>query len=415
MPRIPSEQANRSLLQICATTVWAVGTVLCAASSAYAFTPGVIPEGNCDAPGRPDCGSFTQMLLKGLYEENHQNITNAALSTVRFTPPSSSNPVAFSKQALKDIIDANVRVDYNQGPGTETLHFDNASLALSSDRLRTGRNQLLRTLKLPSTWSAQEADEMREVLGEHLHTLQDFYSHSNYVNLTAPLPNAVDFVRAPFPETTGPGITVLATQPDGTNPCFHFNRETILRTAAKESLLTTGYAEGNLQLADAPEGQCAHGFIVNGIHKDWSNRERYVDAAILAGLASTRFVQSIINDSGNNPNNVCMLMTNKPCKTSSNPWVGTWGGTYSWCELGNNFQGTFVLTQISGTASAGTLSMTYIDPTDPRVFFVGPFAPLYYSGNSAHHLNQDWTYELSGNTIKFLLLGSCANGEFTRQ
>ncbi|MBX3326032.1 MAG: hypothetical protein U0223_15455 [Nitrospira sp.] len=287
-----------------------MGMVLCAVPTLYAFTPGLLPGENCDTPGRPDCGSFTQILLSDLYQEVHQRITKEALGAVHFSPPSGS-ALQFSPQALHAIMVANAGTDYNQGAGTEEFHFDSAFLAQSSTRLRTVRNFLLSRLRQPSTLTDSQTKSLRTQLGSSLHTLQDFFSHSNYVNLTAPLPNVKDFVRAP-------GITVLAPQPPDTSPCFPFGgqKNTFLRPEAKESLLTTGYAEGNLQLADAPEGQCAHGFLQNGIHKDWAGRGRddHKKAYDAAVAASTQFVQSIINDSSNNPNNICMLMTNKPCE-----------------------------------------------------------------------------------------------------
>jgi len=304
MHRMPRTQSDRSLHHLLATTAWAVGIVVCAVSSAYAFSIGPQPGLNCGFP-KPPCD-----LAGGIrfYEEVHQLITEEALSSLSFVPPSSSVSVQFSKQALKDIRDGNVRTDYNQGD--HELHFDNAGLVEGGQWLKSNKLFILRKLQQASTMTAEEAKSMRMKFGSYLHTLQDFYAHSNYVNLSS------------LPVITL-GDALPPAQPDKTFPCadaFGSTESTSHLGPDGKRYLTTGYAIDPLQNAIAPLGQCAHGGLVNGIHKDWRGRggPDHDLARSYAIDASRQFAYSIINDpSITNKDNVCMLMSDKLCQNST--------------------------------------------------------------------------------------------------
>jgi hypothetical protein len=143
---------------------------------------------------------------------------------------------------------------------------------------------------------------MRKLLGWYLHTLQDFYSHSNYVSLQNP-----PIIRL--------GDVPLPSQPSFSFPCL---LPGTLSDNGKKDLLTTGWALVPLVAGIAPLGQCAHGLVVNGIHKDWKGRDDHDMARAHAILATRNFVYSIITDSSiTNKNNVCLLMTDEPCQTTT--------------------------------------------------------------------------------------------------
>lgn len=301
MPRKPCEQLNRSLLQVCATSWLALGMMVCSVSTAYSFSVGPLPGLNCPL------GSFSVVcdLAKvfAQYQEVHQIITDQALKGISFTPPSGGSPVVFAPDPLGEIRDANAHTDYTQG--AHQLHFDNAYLTMGGKRLIEGKKELLKQLRQPSTLTATEIRGLRILLGRYLHTLQDFYAHSNYVNLASPLPIQL-------------GDDVLFPQPSSPFPCNTTLGDTTLSAAGVRNLLTTGYAQTPLAAALAPFGQCAHGLLKNGIHKDWEGRNDHDRARGDAIAASKQFVNSIITDSSiTNKDNVCMFMSDKPCQKST--------------------------------------------------------------------------------------------------
>jgi hypothetical protein len=96
----------------------------------------------------------------------HADITRRALAT------------AVSRQALEAVIAANVRVDdlWNQ-LGHDELHFDNNAFYRSRAHMEAQRARLVAALQrgeAPAAWQA---------FGRLTHTAQDFYAHSNYVDL----------------------------------------------------------------------------------------------------------------------------------------------------------------------------------------------------------------------------------------
>jgi len=303
MPRTPCTQSDRSLLRVCATSALAVGIMVCAVSSTYSFVPGVLPGVNCPLRFPAVCDLLT---ILPQYEEVHQLITKDALAKVHFSPPSGGDPVKFAPRLVMEIEDSNAQTDYNQQ--SHAMHFDNAYLKQGGQRLIKGKEDLLKQLQQPSTLTASQAQTLRILLGKYLHTLQDFYAHSNYVNLA---------VRPSI--QLGDGLP--PSQPDNTRACVGGpppGNTTQLMPLFLEDLMTTGWAIDPLQLADAPDDQCAHGLVGNGIHKDWSGRNRHGDARTLATTATYEFVNSIVSNSSiTNKDNVCVFMSDKPCQKST--------------------------------------------------------------------------------------------------
>ena len=97
----------------------------------------------------------------------HESITRKALSE-RFSP-----------RALKTILAANFKQDdlLTGQIGHDEYHYDNNAIAESDRYLEEQRALNLSTLQnedLPAAWAA---------FGRLIHTAQDFYAHSNYVDL----------------------------------------------------------------------------------------------------------------------------------------------------------------------------------------------------------------------------------------
>ena len=84
----------------------------------------------------------------------------------------------FSAAALEKIIDANVYQDRLAGQiGHNEYHFDNNAFEKSCAYIEEQRALVIASLQandVPSAWSA---------FGRLTHTAQDFYAHSNYIDL----------------------------------------------------------------------------------------------------------------------------------------------------------------------------------------------------------------------------------------
>jgi hypothetical protein len=97
----------------------------------------------------------------------HVSITRKALSE------------QFSPRALKTILSANLKQDdlLTGQIGHDEYHYDNNAIAASDRYLEEQRALTLSAMQnddLPGAWSA---------FGRLVHTAQDFYAHSNYVDL----------------------------------------------------------------------------------------------------------------------------------------------------------------------------------------------------------------------------------------
>ncbi len=99
----------------------------------------------------------------------------ASIGTFQYTT-SSGGMVFFTYSAITEIADGNIWVDaWQQLPA---FHFDNARLTDGSDIVMHGKAALIQQLANPGI----NAHSFRRQFGTYLHTLQDFYAHSNWVN-----------------------------------------------------------------------------------------------------------------------------------------------------------------------------------------------------------------------------------------
>ncbi|KAM3623176.1 uncharacterized protein V6R79_007988 [Siganus canaliculatus] len=147
----------------------------------------------------------------------------------------------------------------------------------------------------------------RETLGRILHTLQDFYSHSNWVELEHTEPY-INLIRPDLPlENLADVDTATCSDCDsdsGTCP------NTILPNILKEKKLTSGYI--GIFSGDKPKGKCSHGGAGDhtstvvprgGISKDelHSDNAALHNAAVkAAGAASLQLLEDIRSAVGDN-------------------------------------------------------------------------------------------------------------------
>lgn len=196
--------------------------------------------------------------------------------------------------SMRQIISANANMDFLNLTRNDPLrHFD-------SERVRQGNSLLLRAREeLLSYLSAKEYEGAREILGQILHALQDFYSHTNWVEL-----GNTDI--HPDLATPGRDISSLAGASDQTcTDCTDSCQNNIVAAIQKRHLLTSGYYG---ETPEKPQGKCSHGgpfdyskelSAKGGINKDTAmplfspHHFLHKQAAQLALKASVKFLSEL--------------------------------------------------------------------------------------------------------------------------
>ena len=163
------------------------------------------------------------------------------------------------RNARTTITDANALIDKDHSKDS-AFHCDGENLTNCNSVINNALAKVVTQLK------ADKAEDARKALGGAFHTLQDFYSHSNWIELGH---------TSPHPEIGKPG-PISNVAPPGTNTCID---APILSLCFKENLttsyLTSGYFAG--QGRDKPIGKCRHGGFFDkspgrgGISKDMSS------------------------------------------------------------------------------------------------------------------------------------------------
>lgn len=83
----------------------------------------------------------------------------------------------FSK-TIQEILDSNEKTDLNKNTiDNPIFHFDAEFLQETNDRLITQKKDIISNLE------QNEYKKAREQIGQYFHTLQDFYSHSNWIEM----------------------------------------------------------------------------------------------------------------------------------------------------------------------------------------------------------------------------------------
>ncbi|XP_028277934.1 von Willebrand factor A domain-containing protein 7-like, partial [Parambassis ranga] len=202
-------------------------------------------------------------------------------------------------QAIQNIKFRNARVDIRY-PFNASFHFD-------EEKFVQGRKIITEGIMAVKASNKQENYELaRQELGEILHPLQDFYSHSNWVELGNTLPNS-NLIR-PFSSIGNIADKSRATcrSCDG-NDCSN----NILEDIISEQILTSGYF--GVLTSTKPKGKCSHGewfdrtskiSPTGGINKDSpssSHGHLHTQAANLAIAATSQLLEDIRGAAGDRP------------------------------------------------------------------------------------------------------------------
>ncbi|KAI4886969.1 hypothetical protein NFI96_023017, partial [Prochilodus magdalenae] len=196
------------------------------------------------------------------------------------------------KSAISQISKRNAWVDGKHVFDAE-YHFDDESFEKARKLITQGVSDVKTSLKQGNYEYA------RQRLGETMHTLQDFYSHSNWIELEN---------RSPYP------VLIKADQPfqnlaDKNTPtcssCDNDCTGNILESIISQKKLTSGYF--SLTSPKKPNGKCSHGGLGDltsvvepkgGINKDdpdASHGSLHFVAAEVATAATKELLQDIRN------------------------------------------------------------------------------------------------------------------------
>ena len=187
------------------------------------------------------------------------------------------------QRTIDNINDFNSRTDSDEAERA-AAHFDAEQFEDAQERLVEFRDIVAMEISRRNYASA------RRFMGRLLHTLQDFYSHSNWIEIadargdSNPSPNlalgergmsvgdTADPTRPTCTNCDRDG-TVLVAKLFGLLPFIGSDtlydcRDNIERTLIVDGILTTGYADGGRDSQNRrirkPTGKCSHGGIIDG-------------------------------------------------------------------------------------------------------------------------------------------------------
>jgi hypothetical protein len=218
--------------------------------------------------------------FKPTQEYGHVGIVRDALPRISVPNPGGGAPYRFSERAILEIRDSTAGVDEIVSSRGELsvpmAHCDDELLPECSRRIIDIKNTVIGLLAAPSP----DGEAARRQVGRALHTLQDFFAHSNWINISGGQPGlgtAVIPRPAPSQDTCVRGTSTLGS---GTLAAFGL------------SLATTGYFNPFLA---PPEGKCNHGLLLDpGIHKDAPDRSGHAAARAAAVDATESLIRQIL-------------------------------------------------------------------------------------------------------------------------
>ncbi|MBV1908670.1 MAG: cadherin-like domain-containing protein [Kangiellaceae bacterium] len=230
---------------------------------------------------------------------NHLTVTQDGLT--KFTVDGQAR--GFSPEAILEVQEANAGVDDNEAD-VKRAHCDEeyiGDVRGCSGRLIEIRDEIeliLTTTDDPDVFYA------RERLGQALHTLQDFYAHSNWINLGhrdiySALTHNEDPV-SPQDEWEGENIEDKLGYETCVWDLESFDEKPLgILTLGPRGLevVTTGWFAGFLGTADPLYYKCDHGIAEgNGLNKDTQNQSLHEEAVQVATLHTTDYVIRIIEN-----------------------------------------------------------------------------------------------------------------------
>ncbi|XP_030053294.1 von Willebrand factor A domain-containing protein 7 isoform X2 [Microcaecilia unicolor] len=233
-------------------------------------------------------------LGKTLKKEDFVGRTLVPDDLLRAYRGAKASPKPF-RAALMEVVNANAAMDFlSSTRNNAALHFDSENIRTANQWLLLTRKEILQAAR------AENYEVARERLGCLLHSLQDFYSHSNWIEMG---------YRKAHPDlvTVGKDISSIADAQEHTcSDCSEWTcRDNILPSLNKRRRLTTGYYGSHPK---KPLGKCSHGgyfddsvkdSATGGINKDSKSEifsphhYLHAEAARIAKEASVKFLREL--------------------------------------------------------------------------------------------------------------------------
>ncbi|CAF3901108.1 unnamed protein product [Rotaria sp. Silwood2] len=208
--------------------------------------------------------------------------------------------------ALRSVIDlvctSNILVNSEEFTSSSS-HFDNEAFTEGSI-LIANRLVDVQTKLVSDSLSVIDA---RQSFGQAMHTLQDFYAHSNWVELGRQVPN----------QAIGTGTTLGLYAPQYLDTCSNCTEQScaernILSEIYSGQYLTSGYFDIYPGGSSKPKGKCSHGGLLDmttqtdavgfGINKDNEISDHgsfHIIAAKIALMATIQQLESLWSTVGN--------------------------------------------------------------------------------------------------------------------
>ncbi|XP_030643654.1 von Willebrand factor A domain-containing protein 7-like [Chanos chanos] len=242
----------------------------------------------------------TAEVCKARAEQQGQNfvtpnpLTAESLAAACSSPQSARN----FRSAISEVANRNAWVDARRF-GVSEFHVDDESILEGRDVITRGVDVVKANIQ------QQNFETARERLGETMHTLQDFYSHSNWIELGN---------RSPFTSLIRPDVPIDNIADRNTPTCRSCVDDNctgnILESIITERKLTTGYTSQFNPFK--PNGKCSHGGAFDltsrfeptgGINKDGISSEHgdlHRQAAGVAVSATSDLLEDIRVSAGDN-------------------------------------------------------------------------------------------------------------------
>ena len=209
----------------------------------------------------------------------HRDITLTRLRDITATV--AGKEVRFSQRALEEVAQANEDTDDLSSAALfhPERHFTNERFLEGTTELINQRRRVISSV----TASPADGRTGRQALGRALHSIQDFYSHSNWVEQGKSSP-------------IGSFGTATTANPPAALAACPVNGNTLGPNGGGGD--SSGYYVGILGCGSIPAGKCWHGNYTAscpGINKDKPEFRNHGAARAVAERATTDFVQGIID------------------------------------------------------------------------------------------------------------------------
>lgn len=187
-------------------------------------------------------------------DSTHQSITEDSIREIEKEVFGITTQTKSMKKAMDDIASADAAVDVDH-PLSAEHHFDSESFAAGQTLVISEFNSTVSALK------NKNAKAARQNFGAALHTIQDFYSHSDWVELGN---------RSPNPNLGRSGQTITNVSPANDATCVNCGAGTNGCADCANNVITSHLTSGYFALifSSKPAGKCSHG----GSHDATSSR-----------------------------------------------------------------------------------------------------------------------------------------------